>query len=114
MTFNSLTREDFHLFQIKGLENRMEALIQQLRPKLKQYGELFSTTLSHELQLEIYPHVAKHARRKINPPNDSWVAFSTNKKGYKQYPHFQIGLWESHLFISFNIIYEAKNKDEIR
>ncbi|WP_397261357.1 DUF1054 family protein [Peribacillus simplex] len=25
---------------------------------------------------EMYPHVAKHARRKVNPPNDTWVAFA--------------------------------------
>jgi uncharacterized protein YktB (UPF0637 family) len=112
MTFKSLTKEDFHIFQIQGLENRMEALINHIRPKLEQYGEVFSPALAHELQQEVYPHVAKHARRKTNPPNDTWVAFSTNKRGYKQFPHFQIGLWESHLFISFNIIYEAKNKIE--
>ena len=37
-------------------------------------------------------HVAKHARRSVNPPIDTWVAFAPNKRGYKMLPHFQIGL----------------------
>ena len=28
-------------------------------------------------------------------------------------PHFQIGLWETHMFIWFAVIYEAPNKVEI-
>ncbi|MFB5932603.1 MULTISPECIES: DUF1054 family protein [Bacillaceae] len=28
-------------------------------------------------------------------------------------PHFQIGLWETHMFIWYAVIYEAPNKMEI-
>ena len=58
----------------------------------------------------MYPHIAKHARRTINPPNDTWISFSSNPRGYKMQPHFQIGLWETHLFIWYAVIYEAKDK----
>jgi len=47
----------------------------------------------------------------VNPPNDSWVAFAPYKRGYKALPHFQIGLWSTHLFIVFAIIYEAPQKN---
>ena len=50
--------------------------------------------------------------RTVNPPNDTWVAFAANKRGYKMMPHFQIGLWETHLFVWFAVIYEAPNKAE--
>ena len=55
----------------------------------------------------------KHARRTINPPKDTWVAFANNNRGYKMLPHFQIGLWETHLFIWFAVIYECPTKIEI-
>ena len=60
----------------------------------------------------MFYHVAKHARRTKNPPKDTWVAFAANPRGYKMLPHFQIGLWETHLFIWFALIYEAPNKQE--
>lgn len=60
----------------------------------------------------MFPHVAKHARRSVNPPADSWVAFANSKRGYKKLPHFQIGLWESHVFVWFAIIYESPIKEE--
>lgn len=104
------TNQDFDVFQINGLEQRMEALISLVRPKFTLLGEDFSTYFSSKLGEEFYPHVAKHARRTVNPPNDSWVAFAPYKRGYKALPHFQIGLWGTHLFIVLAIIYETPQK----
>ncbi|WP_081667303.1 YktB family protein [Paenibacillus pinihumi] len=108
--FAGFTQEDFDVFTIPGLEPRMEALIGLVRPKLNLLGERLSPALSVLCGEEMFPHVAKHARRTINPPIDTWVAFAHNKRGYKAHPHFQIGLFESHLFIQFAIIYECTNK----
>ncbi|KPV45463.1 YktB family protein [Alicyclobacillus ferrooxydans] len=99
--------EDFDVFSVPGLESRMDALKSHLRPKLEQLGEDFSALLGDWLHQPIYAHVAKHARRTVNPPNDSWVAFCTDKRGYKKHPHFQIGAWESHAFALFGLIYES-------
>ncbi len=110
MTFSGFTEEDFEVFNIDGLDARMDALKNTIRPKLEALGEHFSPTLSAITGNEIFPHVAKHARRTINPPKDTWVAFSSSSRGYKMLPHFQIGLWESHVFVWFAMIYEATNK----
>lgn len=107
------TNKDFDVFTILGLEQRMSALIENVRPKFEELGTTFSTYFSSRTGDEFYPHVAKHARRKINPPIDSWVAFSTNKRGYKALPHFEIGMFESHIFILLCAIYEAPSKKEI-
>ncbi|MGV3466184.1 MAG: YktB family protein [Heyndrickxia sp.] len=112
MTFNGFTNEDFDLFLIDGLDARMEKLISTLRPKLEYLGAHFSPALSVLTGEEIFPHVAKHARRTINPPNDTWVAFANNKRGYKMVPHFQIGLWHTHLFVWLAVIYESPLKVE--
>ena len=113
MTLESFTADDFNVFTIDGLDNRMEALKGRIQPKLQALGEHFSQQLSIMTGEEMFPHVAKHARRTVNPPKDTWVAFAPNARGYKMLPHFQIGLWETHMFIWYAVIYEAPNKIEI-
>ncbi|WP_019242459.1 MULTISPECIES: YktB family protein [Bacillus] len=113
MTFQGFTQEDFNVFTIDGLEPRMEALQKHIRPKLESLGQFFSQDLSVLSGEEIFPHVAKHARRTVHPPKDTWVAFAANKRGYKMMPHFQIGLWETHVFIWYAVIYEAASKVEV-
>ncbi|WP_053362033.1 DUF1054 domain-containing protein [Bacillus sp. FJAT-27251] len=112
MTFSGFTDKDFDVFTIDGLDERMEALKLHIRPKLEELGSHFSPQLSSLVGDEMHYHVAKHARRTKNPPKDTWVAFAANPRGYKMMPHFQIGLWETHLFVWFALIYEAPNKEE--
>lgn len=106
-------QKDFDVFTIDGLEPRMTALIENVRPKFEQLGQMYAAYFSMQLGEEFYPHVAKHARRTTNPPNDSWVAFAPYKRGYKALPHFQIGLFDTHVFINLAVIYEAPNKTNI-
>jgi uncharacterized protein YktB (UPF0637 family) len=41
---------------------------------------------------ETFAHVAKHARRTVNPPDDTWVAFGPDKRGYKKSCHFKVAV----------------------
>lgn len=102
--------QDFEVFNTPGLDARMNALKEYVRPKFEELGTEFSSFFSGKTGDEFFPHVAKHMRRTVNPPNDSWVAFAPYKRGYKAVPHFQIGMWESHVFIILAVIYEAPNK----
>ena len=104
------TEEDFDVFTIPGLDSRMAALKERVRPKLEAIGETVVPFLSSRLGEPVYAHVAKHARRTVHPPDDTWVAWATNKRGYKAHPHFQTGLWQTHLFIVFALIYESPDK----
>lgn len=106
-------KEDFDLFTIDGLENRMNELKTRVQPKFSLLGQHFSDKLSAQGSDEFFPHVAQHARRTVNPPTDSWVAFAPSKRGYKALPHFQIGLWKTHLFIIIAVIYENPDKKGI-
>ncbi|MBP1999305.1 uncharacterized protein YktB (UPF0637 family) [Paenibacillus shirakamiensis] len=110
MTFQGFTSQDFDVFTVPGLEARMEVLISELRPKLTELGTTLTPYLSAICGEEMYPHVAKHARRTVNPPHDSWVAWGNSKRGYKALPHFQVGLFSSHVFIIMAVIYESSNK----
>jgi uncharacterized protein YktB (UPF0637 family) len=109
--FAGFRSADFDVFTIEGLDERMDALKEHIQPKFEQLGKHFSPSLSAMTGDEMHFHVAKHARRTKNAPKDSWVAFANNNRGYKMLPHFQIGLWETHVFVWFAVIYEAQIKE---
>ncbi|MFH5182971.1 DUF1054 family protein [Paenibacillus sp. TAB 01] len=113
MTFEGFTQTDFDVFTVPGLEARMEGIQSRIQPKFKAIGE----RLVHEAALlsgtEMFLHIAKHARRTVNAPVDTWMAVCHNKRGYKQYPHFQVGLFEDRVFIWLALIYELPNKQLI-
>ncbi|HDG5377543.1 TPA: YktB family protein [Staphylococcus aureus] len=110
MTKYTFKPKDFKAFNVEALDARMEALNEYIRPQLHELGEYFSDFFTSQTGETFYPHVAKHARRSVNPPKDTWVAFTTNKRGYKMLPHFQIGMFEDQLFVMFGIMHEAKDK----
>ncbi|WAA11101.1 YktB family protein [Fervidibacillus albus] len=113
MSFQGFSQSDFSVFKIEGFENRMEAIRNQIQPKFHELGTVLTDIVSMEMGNEMYLHVAKHARRKVNPPNDTWFAISPNKRGYKSHPHFQVGLFDDHLFIWLAYIYEYPNKAQL-
>lgn len=111
-SFYGFTQKDFDVFSIPGLEPRMEALREHISPKLEAIATDLAPDVTAMTGDEMFVHVAKHARRKTNPPNDTWAALASNKRGYKKLPHFQIGLWETHVFIWFAVIYESPIKQD--
>lgn len=110
MEFQGFTNADFDVFKVDGLENRMEQIQKIIRPKFEYLGTYFEAILTSQTGEEMFTHIARHARRTVNPPLDTWVAFSADKRGYKQHPHFQIGLFGTHLFVWFAVIYESPIK----
>src|SRR5699024_6477771 len=113
MEFAGFSTKDFDIFTIDGLEERMEAIRENIQPKFKAIGEGLFDDMSNMTGNDMYVHIAQHARRTKNPPNDTWMAFCHNKRGYKKHPHFQIGLWDDHLFMWLAYIYEMPGKQEI-
>ncbi|TBL78241.1 YktB family protein [Paenibacillus thalictri] len=113
MNFNGFSAQDFETFTIDGLEPRMHAIQERIQPKFRAIGETLAGDMSVMSGREMFVHIAKHARRKVNPPVDTWMAFCANKRGYKQVPHFQIGLFDDRLFMWLAFIYELPNKQAI-
>lgn len=111
MRFTGFTDSDFETFQIEGLEERMEAIEDRIRPKFRTIGQELTDELSARLGSEMFLHIAKHARRTVNPPQDTWLAIAANKRGYKKHPHFQVGLFDDFVFVWLAFIYELpKNR----
>lgn len=107
------TSADFEVFQLQGLEERMQGIQTRIQPKFRGIGERLTAELAPLAGKEMFLHIARHARRKVNPPKDTWLAICDNKRGYKAYPHFQLGLFDDHLFLWLALIYEVPNKKNI-
>lgn len=90
--FSGFTPEDFAVFEIEGFANRMPALRAQIKPKLIQIGEILNDRLAEVVEEPLYPHVAQHLRRTVNPPVETWVAFSRSPRAYKPFVHLRCGI----------------------
>ena len=92
MAFPGFTSSDFKIFDLTGFQPRMAAIRAQIRPKLEALGADLLPDLSRITGGETFGHVAKHARRTVNPPDDTWVAFGPDKRGYKKHCHFKVAI----------------------
>ena len=69
MDYIRFTDEDFNIFTIEGFQERMDALINTVRPKLHVLGDYFAQQLSIMTGEEIFPHVAKNPLVLCNTTN---------------------------------------------
>jgi uncharacterized protein YktB (UPF0637 family) len=92
MSFPGFSPSDFKVFDIAGFKPRMEAIKTRIRPKLEAAGRDLLPDVARIGGGEAFIHVAKHARRTVNPPGDTWVAFAGDKRGYKKHAHFKLAV----------------------
>ncbi|MCQ2008834.1 MAG: DUF1054 domain-containing protein [Sporolactobacillus sp.] len=112
MSQNGFTEQEFKLMSLPGLENRMHAIRENVQPKFSMIADRVIPYLnkSADAEMPFYPHIARHARRTVNPPDSTWLALAQDKRGYKKYPHFQFGIWPTHLFFWLAVIEEYPDK----
>ncbi|QZA33425.1 DUF1054 domain-containing protein [Hydrogenibacillus sp. N12] len=106
----ALDAKAFDALLVPGLEARMAAIERDIRPIFRAFAEAVAPMLAAGAGEPMHVHIAKHARRTVNPPNDTWVAFSSDPRGYKKRLHFQFGLWPTHAFFWLAAIYESPFK----
>jgi uncharacterized protein YktB (UPF0637 family) len=84
------TPVDFKVFSVEGFNERMQQIYAHVRPKLLKLGDELAPVLARGLHMEFFPHVAKHARRTVNPPPETWAAFGPSPKGYKRFGYLAL------------------------
>jgi uncharacterized protein YktB (UPF0637 family) len=92
MAFSGFSASDFKVFEIEGFAPRMDAIKRRIRPKLEAVGKELLPDVGRIGRAEAFAHVAKHVRRTVNPPGDTWVAFASDKRGYKKHCHFKVAV----------------------
>ena len=92
MSFPGFRLSDFKVFDIQGFAPRMDAIKTRIRPKLEAVGKELLPDVTRIGGGAAFAHVAKHARRTVNPPADTWVAFALDKRGYKKHCHFKVAV----------------------
>jgi uncharacterized protein YktB (UPF0637 family) len=80
------------VFEIDGFVSRMDAIKRRIRPKLEAAGRDLLADVGRIGSTPAFAHVARHARRTVNPPDDTWVAFAGDKRGYKKHCHFKVAV----------------------
>jgi uncharacterized protein YktB (UPF0637 family) len=86
------TLNDFKVFDLEGFKERMAAIRSRIRPKLGSIGEDLAPKISGLVDVPLHVHVAKHMRRTVNPPDDTWAAIGANPRGYKKDVHFKVAI----------------------
>jgi len=92
MASGAFSAADFQVFALEGFKPRMEAIRSRVRPRLEALGRGLSPDVARATSAEAFAHVAKHARRTVNPPDDTWVAFAPDRRGYKKHCHFKVAV----------------------
>jgi uncharacterized protein YktB (UPF0637 family) len=113
MAMISFTRDDFEAFGIPSFPERMQAIKEHVRPKLTALGEQLQPSLTDIAQADVFPHVAKHARRTVNPPPETWVAFGPSARGYKKYGYFGLVVSRGGLHSRIVVKDEAENRSRM-
>jgi uncharacterized protein YktB (UPF0637 family) len=99
-------RADFQVFEVEGFSQRMAQLYATVRPKLLRLGDELVPEMARKLDLEFFPHVARHARRTVNPPPETWCAFGPSARGYKRYPY--LGLCISRFGLHARVVVKSE------
>jgi uncharacterized protein YktB (UPF0637 family) len=101
---------DFEVFEVQGFSARMEKLYAYVRPKLIRLGDELAPELARKLHLEFFPHVARHIRRTVNPPPETWVAFGPSPRGYKRYGYLALCISQAGLHARAVVKSEADSR----
>ncbi len=104
---------DFEVFKVPDFSARMELIVGHLRPRLVKLGDELAPELSRKLHVEFFPHVARHARRTVNPPPETWAAFGPSPKGYKRYGYLALCISKAGLHARAVVKTEADRRPEI-
>src|ERR1700734_3474755 len=107
------TPTDFAVFKVAGFSPRMQEIYTRVRPRLVKLGNELAPELARKFHLEFFPHVAKHARRTVNPPAETWAAFGPSPKGYKRYGYLALCISGAGLHARAVVKSEADRRPEI-
>jgi uncharacterized protein YktB (UPF0637 family) len=103
MASSAFVANDFKIFDVNGFTPRMSEIRTRVRPKLTALGARLAPAVSRSIGGDVFAHVARHARRTVNPLDDTWVAFGPDARGYKKHGHFKLAVSRNGVRFLFEI-----------
>lgn len=107
------TQKEFAIFKVEGLEARMSAIRAEIQPIFQELDDYFVAQLAPELGVALPVHIAQHRRRTANAPDFTWSAMGGNKRGYKKFPHFTLGINEEYVVMWLSFIDNPQNEQNM-
>ena len=89
----------FQAFEHDQLDLVMDDFRRYVQPPLRKYGQYIKQLMGQQFtSLDLPVHLAKHIRRKVSLPFNTWVAIGGDNRGYKKYLHLQLGINRQYVF----------------
>ncbi|AMV61239.1 Hypothetical protein ADU72_1766 [Pediococcus damnosus] len=102
----------FSVFKEPDVEGRLALIRKQVDPFFEEVSQQILPILNtNDHQYQAF--IAKHARRHVNPPMNTWVAFGEHKRGYKMIPHYEVGIWDDRLFIWLDLETNIQERETV-
>ncbi len=106
-------KKEFDVFKVEGLDERMAAVRERIQPVFQELDEYFVKKLTPLVGEELIVHIAQHRRRTANAPDFTWSAMGGDKRGYKKYPHFTLGINENYIVMWLSFIDNPQNEKQM-
>lgn len=103
-------KKEFDAFKVPGLDERMATIRERIQPVFQELDDYFVKELAPLLGEELIVHIAQHRRRTANAPDFTWSAMGGDKRGYKKYPHFTLGINENYIVMWLSFIDNPQNE----
>ncbi|MGX4687082.1 DUF1054 family protein [Vagococcus sp. JNUCC 83] len=100
----------FDVFNIEGLDARMVGIRKYIQPVFQSIDDVVVSELEPFLGEKLPIHIAQHRRRTTNAPDFTWSAMGGNKRGYKKFPHFQLGITPEYVVVWLSFIDNPQNE----
>ena len=95
------------IFEIEGFAERMAPIRQTVRLALQRLAGRLAELMT-DRDVPVFPHVASHMRRRVNPPNETWLALGPAKRGYKAWAHMGVFIGKGGCSVRFVVKDEAE------
>jgi uncharacterized protein YktB (UPF0637 family) len=104
---------DFRIFETRGFSARMQQILDRLQPKLVRLGRELGPELMGIMQVDLFPHVARHAHQSVNPPRETWVAWGPSPKGYARRGYLALSISRAGLHARAAVRMQADRRGEM-
>lgn len=103
----------FESFEIPVLDDQMPVVRREIQPVFRYYGRILENHIDQSFKSELPVYVAKHIQRKVKPLRHTWVAIGGDNRGYKKYPHFEIGINQNFIYIMLCYQFHLLEKEKM-